>query len=294
MPDYDAVDADAYARAGILAHVQTARGCPWACDFCCHSAFWGRRVRFRDPGVVADEAADLVGRGCDLLYLTDSTFTLDPARVRAIADAFEARGVDRATFAVETRIDRLDDAVLADLARAGVRIVALGVEAVSAEVLAGVRDKRQADPVETVRDAVRRIRAHGMHAYASLVLGMPGETAESLHSLVDAIDLLYADTDGLLWADAKLARVFPGTPWAADPGRLHATVDARYESYDFYGAVTLHLEEGARAGEILEARRAIMERNVRAWRRRRPGDAPRVARTVRTWLGEAEAVVHGA
>jgi hypothetical protein len=112
--------------------------------------------------------------------------------------------------------------------------------------------------------------------------------------LVDAIDLLYADTDGLLWADAKLARVFPGTPWAADPGRLHATVDARYESYDFYGAVTLHLEEGARAGEILEARRAIMERNVRAWRRRRPGDAPRVARTVRTWLGEAEAVVHGA
>ncbi|MBI5500712.1 MAG: B12-binding domain-containing radical SAM protein [Deltaproteobacteria bacterium] len=285
VPAYDVMRADEYVRAGVLAHVQTSRGCPHECHFCCHTTYWGRGVRVRDVGLVAEEVADLLGRGCDLVYLTDSTFTLDGQRVEDMCDAFVAHGDDRATFAVETRIDRLDDRLLARMARAGVRIVALGVESVSPEVLARLPDKRVADPLASVRDAVRRLRAHGMSAYVSLVLGLPGETAESLRGLIDAVDLLYADTDGLLWADAKLARAFPGSAFADDPARLHATVDARYEWYDFYGRVTVHVEGGPTEEEILAAREAVMERNVRAWRRRRPGDEARVREAVAKWMG---------
>ncbi|MBI5486389.1 MAG: B12-binding domain-containing radical SAM protein [Deltaproteobacteria bacterium] len=284
-PDYDAVRADEYCRAGVLAHVQTSRGCPYECHFCCHTTFWGRKVRERDAGLVAEEVAELLGRGCDLVYLTDSTFTLNRHRVEELCDAIEAHGAERATFAVETRIDRLDDRLLARMARAGVRIVALGVETVSPEVLDRLPDKRVADPLGAVRDAVRRIRAHGMSSYASLVLGLPGETSDSLRALVDAVDLLYADTDGLLWADAKLARAFPGSAFADDPARLHATVDARYEWYDFYGRVTVHVDGGPAEDEILAARTAVMERNVRAWRRRRPGDEERVRDAVAKWRG---------
>ena len=132
-PDYDAVRADEYVRAGVLAHVQTSRGCPYECHFCCHTTFWGRRVRKRDAGLVAEEITDLLGRGCDLVYLTDSTFTIDRRRVRTLCDAFVAHGADRATFAVETRIDRLDDA-LSSAWRGRACASSLGVESVSPAV----------------------------------------------------------------------------------------------------------------------------------------------------------------
>jgi anaerobic magnesium-protoporphyrin IX monomethyl ester cyclase len=278
VPDYDAVHADRYARAGILAHVQTARGCPYACHFCLHHAFWGRTVRYRDPGLVAEELSDLARRGCDLVYLTDSTFTLHRQRVWDLTQAIAAHGPARLALVVETRLDRMDDELLSWLAHAGVAVVALGVETAAPEVLAHLPDKRAADPARGVREAVRRIRAHGMRAYASLVLGLPGETAATLDATVRLVHELYAEGDGLLWADAKLARAFPGTELARRPERFHAVVDGRAELYDFYGAVTLRLEGGATPEEIAAARLRIMEANVRAWRARRPGDAERVAR----------------
>jgi radical SAM superfamily enzyme YgiQ (UPF0313 family) len=177
-------------------------------------------------------------------------------------------------------MDRLDDELLSWLARAGVRIVALGVESVSPDVLAHLPDKQRADPLGSVRDAVRRIRAQGMSTWVSAVLGLPGETEESLAAMVRAVELLYADTDGLLWVDAKLARAFPGSAFADDPARLHATVDQRHEFYDFYGDVTVHLDGGPRPEAIQAAKRAIMERNVRAWRARRPEHAAGVARAM--------------
>jgi len=152
------------------------------------------------------------------------------------------------------------------------------VESVSPDVLAHLPDKRRADPLASVRDAVRRIREHGMSTWVSVVLGLPGETEESLAAMVRAVDLLYADTDGLLWVDAKLARAFPGSAFADDPARLHATVDQRHEFYDFYGDVTVHLDGGPRPEAIQAAKHAIMERNVRAWRARRPEHAAGVAR----------------
>jgi radical SAM superfamily enzyme YgiQ (UPF0313 family) len=201
-----------------------------------------------------------------------------------------AHGADRGTFAVETRLDRLDERLLERMAGAGVRIVALGVETVSPEVLERLPDKRMPDPLRAAREAVRRIGAQGMRAYASIVLGLPGESAGSLRAMVDAVDLLYGDTEGLLWADAKLARAFPGSALAHDPARWHATIDARYERYDFYGGVTVHVDGGPGEDEIRAARRAIMERNVRAWRRRRPGDAVRVGEALAAW-GRGEALV---
>lgn len=288
VPDYRPLHAERYAQAGILAHVQTARGCPHGCPFCTHAAFWGPKVRYRDSGLVADEVQLLLELGCDLFYLTDSTFTEDRARVRELCDTLARRGADRPVHVVETRLDRLDDEVLGWLARGGVGVVVLGVETAAPEVLERVPGKRSADPVRAVREAVWRIRAHGMRAYVSLALGLPGETAETLAATERLVDQLYADGDGLLWADAKLARAFPGTALAREPERFHATVDPRYDGYDFYSGVTLHLEHGAAAEQILETRRQIMERNVRAWRERRTEDAERVRRGVALLLGARE------
>ncbi|MBN1770953.1 MAG: radical SAM protein [Deltaproteobacteria bacterium] len=288
MPDYGPLHAERYAQAGILAHVQTSRGCPHGCPFCAHAAFWGPRVRHRDAGLVADEVQLLSELGCDLFYLTDSTFSEDRERVRELCDTLARRGADRPVHVVETRLDRLDDEVLGWLARGGVGVVVLGVETAAPEVLEGVPGKRSADPVRAAREAVWRIRAHGMRAYVSLALGLPGETAETLAATERLVEQLYADGDGLLWADAKLARAFPGTPLAREPERFHAVVDPRYEGYDFYSGVTLHLERGAAAERILETRRRIMERNVRAWRERRAQDADRVARGVARMLGTEE------
>lgn len=162
-----------------LAVVSTSRGCNQACSFCSQQKFWRRSWRGRDPDKVIDELALLKHRfGVEVVMFADETPTLDPVRWERLLDGLIERHLGMHIL-METRVDDIvrDAKIMHRYAEAGVGHIYVGVEATSQETLDRF-NKNLA--VEKSKQAIDLIKANGMIAETSFVLGMPDETTASI------------------------------------------------------------------------------------------------------------------
>jgi radical SAM superfamily enzyme YgiQ (UPF0313 family) len=81
--------------------VETARGCPFRCNFCSVWQLYDRSFRERSIGAVVD---DLAAAG-PYVFIADDLFWNHPARSRALAEALVARGVRKRWVLVQSRCD---------------------------------------------------------------------------------------------------------------------------------------------------------------------------------------------
>ena len=81
--------------------VETARGCPFRCNFCSVWQLYGRSFRERGIGAVVDDLAS-VG---DSVFIADDLFWNHPARSLELAEALKKRGVKKRWLLVQTRTD---------------------------------------------------------------------------------------------------------------------------------------------------------------------------------------------
>ena len=81
--------------------VETARGCPFRCNFCSVWQLYGRSFRERSVGAVVDDFAS-VG---DAVFIADDLFWNHADRSRELARALKKRGVKKRWILVQTRTD---------------------------------------------------------------------------------------------------------------------------------------------------------------------------------------------
>jgi len=81
--------------------VETARGCPFRCNFCSVWQLYDRSFRERSIGAVVDDLAS-VG---DAVFIADDLFWNHPARSLELAAALKRRGVFKRWILVQTRTD---------------------------------------------------------------------------------------------------------------------------------------------------------------------------------------------
>ncbi|HEY3170507.1 MAG TPA: radical SAM protein [Thermoanaerobaculia bacterium] len=81
--------------------VETARGCPFRCNFCSVWQLYGRSFRERSINAVVDDLAS-VG---DSVFVADDLFWNHPERSRELAQALIRRGVRKRWLLVQTRTD---------------------------------------------------------------------------------------------------------------------------------------------------------------------------------------------
>lgn len=81
------------------------------------------------------------------------------------------------------RADRLDEALLARLARAGLRSVELGVESTNRAMLA--REKRSPPSLEQVEHVVRVAKRHGVRVITNFMFGLPDDSEDDILSSVE-------------------------------------------------------------------------------------------------------------
>ena len=81
--------------------IETARGCPFRCNFCSVWQLYDRSFRERSIGAVVDDFAS-VG---DSIFVADDLFWNHPERSRELARALKARGVKKRWLLVQTRTD---------------------------------------------------------------------------------------------------------------------------------------------------------------------------------------------
>lgn len=133
--------------------VETARGCPFRCNFCSVWQLYDRSFRERSIGAVVDDLAS-VG---DAVFIADDLFWNHPARSLELAQALKKRGVFKRWLLVQTRTDlvcRHPELLEAWRPLAKDFDIFFGLEAASDEGLAHVvKDNQVTSSVEAARVA---------------------------------------------------------------------------------------------------------------------------------------------
>jgi len=105
MPARDLVERDRKRYHCLLFKpvwlVETARGCPFRCNFCSVWQLYGRSFRERSIAAVVDDFAS-VG---DCVFVADDLFWHHPARSLELAEALKKRGIRKRWLLVQTRTD---------------------------------------------------------------------------------------------------------------------------------------------------------------------------------------------
>ena len=177
-----------YRALGLPVSMTTSRGCPFQCIFCVGRKMVGARVRYRDPIRVVDEMERLSKLGFHQINLADDLFTANEQHCLAVCDEILNRGltVKWTSFA---RADTVSRPLLQRMRRAGCTTISFGVESGSPEMLRRIKKGITLDQVES---AMQLCLACGIDTHASFILGLPGETPESLHQTLAFGEVLKA------------------------------------------------------------------------------------------------------
>ncbi|PRP97399.1 (Dimethylallyl)adenosine tRNA methylthiotransferase MiaB [Enhygromyxa salina] len=179
--DYQLFPPGAFGR---FVTTRTAKSCPFSCAFCGFPERAGRYTVLSVDEVAAELDAIAELGGVDTLTIIDDTFNVPKRRFKDILRLMIARdyGFRWNSF---YRCDHGDDETLELMAAAGCEGVILGVESGSDRILEIMN--KSARRKHYLR-AIPRLEALGVACYASLIVGFPGETSESVSETIDLIE----------------------------------------------------------------------------------------------------------
>ena len=190
------------------AYIESYRGCPHRCAYCFEGKGYGRIRSFSGTRVRAEIDAIAATPGVRTFSFIDPVFNLTADRLAWLADALEpyaARGVRLHT--IEVDIERIDDAHVAALVRAGVASVETGPQSIG---LAALAECRRSFDRERFARGVKALRAAGISVECDLIVGLPHDTVDDFF---DGLSFAIGLDPGAV--QSSTLHVLPGTDlWA--------------------------------------------------------------------------------
>ena len=159
---------------------------PHRCVFCVGRKMIGAHGRFRSATAVVNEMEALVSLGFQHIRVEDDLFTFRKDRALAICRELDRRGLS-VRWRAYARVDTVDAELLDWMRRTGCERILFGAESGSPEIL---RRIRKGITPEQTRRAVQMTREAGIGVLASFVLGLPGETPQTLRQTLEFADSL--------------------------------------------------------------------------------------------------------
>jgi radical SAM superfamily enzyme YgiQ (UPF0313 family) len=176
MPARHLLPISRYRALGYPVSMITGRGCPHGCIFCLGRKMVGAKVRRRDPQRVLDEMEQILNLGFERINIADDLFASDTERVKLICRGIHERGL-KLSWSAFARVDTVTQEMLDVMAAAGCDSISFGIESGSPEMLKRVR---KGITLEQARNAVQMCKNAGMIPHGSFMVGLPGETRETL------------------------------------------------------------------------------------------------------------------
>jgi anaerobic magnesium-protoporphyrin IX monomethyl ester cyclase len=154
-----------------------SRGCVFNCGFCETRKLWGNICRGFSPKRVIGEIQDLQSRyGTKGIYFINDNFTLRKKETTELCNLMleNKLGLE---WVCDTRVDLVNDELLALMRKAGCKTIWFGVESASQKILQ--RIGRNTTPQE-VENAFKLCRKNGIKTACSFMLGLPDETLKDM------------------------------------------------------------------------------------------------------------------
>jgi radical SAM superfamily enzyme YgiQ (UPF0313 family) len=204
MPAYDLIIPSLYSEpfmrqpTGII---QSARGCPYKCNYCVHS--FGTKLTVLTPENVLEHILFLKHNlGVKSLRFIDDTFTAIPSRVIKLCKLMIEAQVNL-PWTCLSRADTLHEEMLHWMKKAGCIRLNIGFESGSQKIL-DILDKGLI--LNDCLAGIEAARKIGLEILGFFLTGVPHETDEDLRCSIDFArkycDFIVVDT----------LKVYPGTP----------------------------------------------------------------------------------
>jgi|GEM_PF-1925477 len=198
-----------FFKASSLAHVFTARGCPYRCSFCASTRLF-RTYRSHSVRRIVDELENLISTGnVKTILFFDDLLIASKKRLAAIVGDLEARGLlGKCDFTCQVRANLVDEETCSLLNKLGVTSVGIGLESFSDKMLKYYN--KQHVTCEVNQRALDLLYKHGIQANPAFIFGGPVETEEDLHFTLEKIfhNVATGRISGGAWS---LLRPYPGT-----------------------------------------------------------------------------------
>ncbi len=207
MPDYAQLPLDRYRIPlikGPYAFIVTSRGCPAGCTYCIKHVSYGPTMRLRSPEKLIEEIRTLVSLGVRHVHMYADLFTVNRDQVMRLCQLIIDSGL-RITWTCNSRVDFVDQEMLALMAKSGCFYIAWGLESGDAKILSHAR--KGVDP-ERAKQSLSWAKQAGIQNWGYFIIGLPGETVESIKGTIAFAKSLPLDI-----ALFHIAAPYPGTPF---------------------------------------------------------------------------------
>jgi radical SAM superfamily enzyme YgiQ (UPF0313 family) len=216
VPRRDLLDRSVYSSFNSL---QATRGCPFKCEYCAVTAFFGNKYRTRPVAEVIDEI-----RGYDMqdFFFVDDNITGKPVYAKEL---FQALIPLNRVWGGQTTINiAKDDELLSLYAKSGGKYAFIGIETLS-EINLKMMNKSWNSP-NGYRDAVNKIHKAGINIIGSFIFGLDEDDSSVFQKTYRFIMDNYIDA-----AQFHILTPFPGTKLYNDMDRQGRITDRDWSKY---------------------------------------------------------------
>jgi radical SAM superfamily enzyme YgiQ (UPF0313 family) len=160
--------------------IESGRGCPYGCDFCTVTGFFGDSIRFRSNQSIVDEMLRLKARakrtsGKIAVFFVDDNFAINVKRTKSLLRDIIAAGA-QLSWVAQISANLLRDQELVDLiADSGGKWIFIGMESMDPANLASV-NKGFNKPGEYAT-VLNRLANRNVYAITSFIFGLDNDTA---------------------------------------------------------------------------------------------------------------------
>ena len=205
-----------------MATMITSRGCPFQCIFCSRAVF-GQTYRARSAKNVVNEMEILMNNfGCREIRIWDDTFNLMPQRVIDICQEILRRQL-KFSWSCLCRANFVSNKMLKMMKQAGCWQIAYGIESGNDNILKTINKGLNKNIVQR---AVKLTKKAGIETRGFFILGLPGETEQTLRETINFAKNLDLDTAGF-----NSLIPFPGTEVYQNINRYGKLTNRSFDSF---------------------------------------------------------------
>ena len=207
IPAHELLPIETYKMpmiTGACTFIVTERGCPACCTYCIKHVCYQNSVRLRSAEKIVEEMWVLNKLGVHNIHMYADLFTVSRDQVITLCQLIINQGL-KVRWTCNSRVDYVDEEMLTLMAKSGCWFISWGIESANEGIL---KHAHKGISLDQVRNALTLSRNVGINNWGYFIIGLPGETEDTIRQTIDFAKSLPLDI-----ALFHIAAPHPGTPF---------------------------------------------------------------------------------
>jgi len=253
----------AFGKNVRYAPVFSSRGCSFRCYYCPYPTGFGDTIVYRNPVKVVDEIENLHRKyGITAILFRDQVFTMDGSRTEKLCDEILRRNL-KIEWALETRLDKVNEKLLRKMKQAGCKRIHYGIESGDPKIFKTVgKDGAEGKMEELIRNFSLTEKV-GIGAHMFVLIGLIGENWQTIHNTIKMVKKMKP-----LTLQVSVVTAYPGTPLFDEVKKKGLLLTEDWSQYT--GFKPIMRTEELSAEDLLKARKLMIAEHRKAvfWKRK--------------------------